>query len=109
MSTFWIESAAEKQDGKVILWEVAPGHPNGECFIAGDGIPVEVNETEAIKRLLAEGVIKKVTSWRKDAYAPPKQDEVLATDEQEEVAPEPAPKPIPNGGINRGGRPRRGS
>jgi len=108
MATFWVESAAKEQDGKVILWEVHPGHPDGECFIANDGIKAEVEETPAIKDLLAKGLIKKVSNWDKPAMPVQKPKTVVATDEDEdEVVARVEVAPAPAGGINRGGRPPR--
>lgn len=111
MSTFWVESTSTKEDGKVVLWEKHPGHPDGEAYIANDGIKVEVEETPAIKKLLAEGTIKKVSNWDRPVTSASAKT-VVATDEDEDeviarVEVEPASKPVTNGGINRGGRPPR--
>lgn len=114
MSTFWVESTNDKMDGKVLLWEKHPSHPNGECFIANDGNVVEVDETPAVKKLFAEGLIKRVNWNSKPIPVQPfsKPQTVLATDESEDEViarvevKQPAPESsIQRGGINRGGRP----
>lgn len=43
---------AAQVNGKVVLWEVHPEHPNGEIFISGDGQSVEVALTPAIQQRL---------------------------------------------------------
>lgn len=109
MATFWVK-ATGKEDGKVLLWERHPDHPEGETYIANDGNTVEVSETLAVKQLLKDGAIERVNWNNKPIPVTPKLQEVVATDEDEEevvarVEETPASKPIPNGGLNRGGRP----
>lgn len=44
---------------RVGLWEQHPEHPGGEAFVTGTQ-PVEVAETPAVQKALAEGRLRKV-------------------------------------------------
>lgn len=49
-------------DRKVVLWERHPDHPEeGEAFVCNDEIVREVAETPAVKRLIAEGLLKEAS------------------------------------------------
>lgn len=43
--TDYIKVKAAIEDGRALLWEKHPDHPNGEIFIAGNGAIVEVART----------------------------------------------------------------
>ena len=43
--TDYIKVMAAIEDGRALLWEKHPDHPNGEIFIAGNGATVEVART----------------------------------------------------------------
>lgn len=58
-------------DNRVALWERDDRHPNGEAFIAGDGL-AQVYPTPAVKRRLADGLLTDVTPTK--PVAKPKAD-----------------------------------
>lgn len=49
-----------KRDNRVIVWEVHPAHPAGECYIVGDGRTYTVAPTPRIRRLLDDGTLLRV-------------------------------------------------
>lgn len=61
----------DPQEGNpVIFSEKDPSHPNGEIFIADDGNTYKVGETAAIKRLIHEGQLVKVSGSSEAPKAP---------------------------------------
>ena len=55
-----IKVRAARDDGRVVLYEVHPDHPNGEAWVSGNGRVVEVAETPTVLRKLASGELVKV-------------------------------------------------
>jgi hypothetical protein len=58
METITVRAAAN--DGRVVLWEQRPGHP--DLWIAGDGRAVDVPLTPAVQAAIARGVLVVVAS-----------------------------------------------
>jgi hypothetical protein len=52
------------RDSKVAFWEKNELHPEGEVFITNNGQAVEVAETPAVKRAIAEGrITTEINNW----------------------------------------------
>ncbi len=51
-----------KQDDRVALWEVHPGHPGGEIFITGNGKSYQVALTPMVRSRLNDGKLIRMQS-----------------------------------------------
>lgn len=51
---------ATATDGRTVLWERHPTHPDGECFIVADGTAVTVARTPRVAQLIADGVVVEI-------------------------------------------------
>lgn len=50
-----VYGANKKEVDRVAFFEVNDFHPEGEAYVVNDGVGVEVAETPAVKRAIAEG------------------------------------------------------
>lgn len=55
---------AVANDNRVALSESNAAHPDGECYIVGDGKVHEVGYTTAVRRLIGQGVLVEVEAGK---------------------------------------------
>lgn len=56
-------------DNKVALYEIDARHPDGEIFVANDGIEHEAAETQGVLQGIAKGTLLKVSGGAKKVAA----------------------------------------
>lgn len=70
-----IRVRAGRMDGRVVLWERDPAHPQGEAFVSGDGLVVELTCTPRVEALLRDGhliaVVEEQPAMVSPALSPP--------------------------------------
>lgn len=118
-----VYGARKQERDRVAFFEVNDFHPDGEAYVVNDGQPVQVAETPAVKRALAEQRLttekvswaslintpKRGSSLGRAAAAPPLREATKAEEEaaklQTPTEHQTAQVPQTEGVLRRGGRP----